>query len=70
MMLFDFKDGESSLMVGSANLTRRNLNDLNLETSVLVHGSSHQEVFADARTYFMQLWQNDGGREFSLELFS
>lgn len=67
MMLFDRGNGESSLILGSANLTRRNLNDLNLETNVLVHGRSGESIFQDTRSYFELLWKNDGTREFSVD---
>lgn len=68
MMLVDYSgEGKSSLLVGSANLTRRNLNDFNLEANVLVRGKSGDKVFVDARSYFELLWQNDADREFSLD---
>ncbi len=67
MMLFERNDGESNLMLGSANLTRRNLNDLNLETNVQVNGNSGESIFKDAREYFELLWQNNDAREFSVD---
>ncbi|MDH3329049.1 MAG: phospholipase D-like domain-containing protein [Desulfobulbaceae bacterium] len=67
MMLVDYGEGKSSLLIGSANFTRRNLNDFNLETKVMVRGNREEEVFADARSYFELLWQNDSGREFTLD---
>jgi hypothetical protein len=45
---------------GSANLTRRNLNNLNLETDVLVQGLSTDKLFVDIQSYFDTSWNNDG----------
>ncbi|MFU8832882.1 MAG: phospholipase D-like domain-containing protein, partial [Wenzhouxiangella sp.] len=67
LMLARFSDGHAELIAGSANFTRRNLDDLNLETSVRVIGSAQQPVFADARDYFERRWNNRDDREFSLD---
>ena len=58
MLLADYADGKSRLVAGSANFTRRNLKDLNLETNVLVEGLSDAGVFNDARGWFDLLWAN------------
>ena len=58
MLLADYADGKSRLLAGSANYTRRNLENLNLETDVLVEGLSSAEVFAKARDWFDLLWEN------------
>lgn len=65
MLLADYADGKSRLVAGSANFTRRNLADLNLETNVLVEGLSGAEVFDDARGYFDLLWENRPGEVYS-----
>jgi hypothetical protein len=65
MLLVDYFDGKSRLMGGSANFTRRNLNDLNLETNVVVEGLSSEEVFKDARRYFDTLWTNMPGETYT-----
>lgn len=70
MMLVEYGDGMSSLLVGSANLTRRNLENYNLETNVQVRGKGYDSVFEDARDYFELLWSNDSDRVFSLEYSS
>ena len=58
----DGQDG-ARLLLGSANLTRRNLDDFNLETNVLVHGGESSAAIRDARTYFDALWNNREGRQ-------
>ena len=47
------------LLGGSANLTRRNLGDYNLEADLLVRASD--DLAAQASDYFERLWSNDGG---------
>ncbi len=65
MLLARRSDGEATLLVGSANFTRRNLQDYNLETSVAVRGPQTSETARDARAYFDLVWSNDEGRVFS-----
>lgn len=54
--------GDATLLTGSANFTRRNLNDLNLETDVRIQATSDQPVIRDAQRYFEAAWSNEGGR--------
>ncbi len=58
--------GDATLLIGSANLTRRNLGDLNLETDLLVEGPSDAPVLHDARAWFEGRWANEPGRVFSV----
>jgi phosphatidylserine/phosphatidylglycerophosphate/cardiolipin synthase-like enzyme len=66
MLLREDKAGDAVILLGSANLTRRNLDNFNLETDVLVRTQATSEVFADARRHFDLLWQNQPGRVFSV----
>jgi phosphatidylserine/phosphatidylglycerophosphate/cardiolipin synthase-like enzyme len=52
------------LCLGSANWTRRNLDNLNLEANVIFQDSS--EMGAEFDAYFESLWSNAGGHEVSL----
>ncbi|MCK7545955.1 phospholipase D-like domain-containing protein [Marinobacter bryozoorum] len=54
-------DGDTRLLLGSANLTRRNMDDYNLETSMLVTGPGQLEVLANATELFERLWRNGPG---------
>ncbi|MFB4165250.1 phospholipase D family protein [Alteribacillus sp. JSM 102045] len=55
-----FEHGEfSTLIGGSANYTKRNLHDLNLETNVKITGESSTKVMKDAAEYFNTLWKNE-----------
>lgn len=58
--------GPAELIVGSANFTRRNLDDLNLETSVRLLASPDQSAIGAAAAFFERQWGNAGGRRFSL----
>lgn len=58
MVLIRRADDTVSLLLGSANLTRRNLANLNLETDVLLEGKREVNVFRDADAYFERLWTN------------
>ncbi|MFT8323127.1 MAG: phospholipase D family protein [Bacillus sp. (in: firmicutes)] len=53
---------ETSIISGSANFTRRNLYDLNLETDIKIIGSQQSPVIKDVKRYFTDLWENNGGQ--------
>ena len=65
LLLVDYASGVSTLIAGSANFTRRNLENFNLETNVAVRGPGDAEVFADARAFFDLMWRNEAGRHIS-----
>ncbi len=67
MLLHTTPDEIATLNTGSANLTRRNLSDLNLETNVVVVGKSSQPVFRDAQAFFDEAWNNRAGKVFSAD---
>lgn len=58
---------EHYLTAGSANFTRRNIGDFNLETNVLVAADSEIAAIESAREYFEELWANQGGKFFTTE---
>jgi HKD family nuclease len=47
------------LMLGSANLTRRNIGNYNLEADVAVTAGRDAAIALDVQRYFDMLWQND-----------
>jgi phosphatidylserine/phosphatidylglycerophosphate/cardiolipin synthase-like enzyme len=67
LLQVDYADGSSTLIAGSANYTRRNLEDLNLETDAAVRGRSGDRVFADARALYDLMWNNEPDREISTD---
>jgi len=66
MLLFKDGLGNSVMVTGSANFTRRNLDDYNLETDVVVRGRNADSVFVAAHEYFEESWNNTDDRIYSL----
>ncbi len=54
------------LLLGSANFTRRNLDNLNPETSVHLQGDARVAALSDARAFAQRSWYNEVDRSFSL----
>jgi phosphatidylserine/phosphatidylglycerophosphate/cardiolipin synthase-like enzyme len=67
MFLAEDRQGRSTVILGSANFTRRNLEDLNLETDIAIRGPKTTPIFQDVRKYVDLLWSNIDGREFSVD---
>jgi phosphatidylserine/phosphatidylglycerophosphate/cardiolipin synthase-like enzyme len=67
LLLARYASGEAVLILGSANFTRRNLQDLNLETNVALRGPQDLPAIRDASAWFELLWSNAPGRRFSVE---
>jgi len=59
-------DGSAELIAGSANFTRRNLDDLNLETSVRLIAPLDSETILHAASYFERRWAEPGARNYSV----
>ncbi len=52
--------GNAATIAGSANYTKRNIGDYNLETNLVVKGKREQEVFEEIEDYFNTIWSNQG----------
>lgn len=61
-MVFIEGSGRSLIILGSANLTRRNLCNYNLELNALVQGTGNEPVFSDAGRYYDRIWSNLDGK--------
>jgi hypothetical protein len=58
--------GRLWLMLGSANFTRRNIADYNLEANVIVGTSANSQLATDIVAWFDMLWNNGpGGPEYT-----
>ncbi|MBS0002601.1 MAG: phospholipase [Thioalkalivibrio sp.] len=66
MLLHRAPNGEATLLAGSANFTRRNLDNFNLETSVQLQADPGARVIADAVGVFDARWYNEQDRMHSL----
>ncbi|WP_418199671.1 phospholipase D-like domain-containing protein [Alkalihalobacterium sp. APHAB7] len=51
----------STIIGGSANFTRRNLNDFNLDTSLRIVAPKENEIMTVVSNYFSTLWNNKNG---------
>ncbi|MDI9246046.1 phospholipase D family protein [Marinobacter sp. CHS3-4] len=61
LLLRQDRDGQASMLLGSANFTRRNLDDLNLETDVQVLAYRSHPTIAKADLFFEEQWNNGPG---------
>lgn len=46
---------------GSANFTRRNLDDFNLENNLVITAEKDQPIVKEMNAYFNRLWTNNDG---------
>ena len=60
-------DETHGLLLGSANFTRRNLHDLNLETDVRVTMGAETALARRVRAHFDRQWDNTAERTYSLD---
>ena len=61
------KSGERvEVILGSANFTRRNLENYNLETDVRLIGTASSTAITEAITFFDESWDNQNGKEYSV----
>lgn len=65
MIYFDRGD-KGTLLGGSANFTKRNLDDLNLETNLKITAPSDSQAIKDVNQYFNRIWNNKDG-DFTLD---
>ena len=56
-----------SLLIGSANITRRNIGGYNLESNILIESQSLFGALNEARAYFEKVWNNESGKTYSTE---
>lgn len=66
LLLLSKADEHIELLSGSANFTRRNLDDLNLETDMQLRGTRQTPALARATDDFERLWGNADGEHYSL----
>jgi len=64
--LLIFKNGDERIVIqGSANLTRRNIGNYNLESNVAVRGTTNETLFSEIETFFDTSWSNEDGRVYT-----
>lgn len=58
---FSYKDKEPRIILGSANFTRRNLDNFNLETDVEIKMNKNSALISKFENYYDRIWNNIGG---------
>ena len=56
------ENGVVVVFLGSANLTRRNIGDYNLEADVKLVATQDSEVIQEIDDYYQRIWENQGGK--------
>lgn len=57
-MLIDRADGQSMIIGGNSNWSRRNLENYNLEANLMLEGDAGHEVFSGLRSVYDDQWYN------------
>lgn len=58
---FYFKDKDPLAILGSANYTRRNLDNYNLETNLAVEMKKDSPMAGEMKDYYARIWNNEDG---------
>lgn len=58
-------DEDTELILGSANFTKRNLENRNLETNIRLVGPADTPALADTQAFFDEQWGNHNNRSYS-----
>lgn len=66
MLVLRPREGEDLVLAGSANFTRRNLDNYNLETDVQIRASRNVAVMRSVNAFFEERWSNTPDRIHSL----
>ncbi|PLR69071.1 phospholipase D family protein [Bacillus sp. UMB0893] len=61
-LAFFEREKEDIVIGGSANFTKRNLGDFNLETDLKVTGPANTGIMSEVEEYFDTIWNNKSGR--------
>jgi len=65
--LIKIDSGNKSVIIGgSANYTRRNIDDFNLETDIKVEMDKNDELYSEVDGYLNKMWENEEG-DFTLD---
>lgn len=58
---FNYKNEKPRIILGSANFTRRNLQNYNLETDVEVVFNKNSDIYKELDNYYKNIWNNVDG---------
>jgi len=69
MYIDNITQKQTTIIAGSANFTRRNLDNFNLETDVIVTGTDTSLFFRQVKKYFNTMWNNTSGMGISVDYY-
>ena len=61
LTLIEKQNGTAVVVLGSANLTRKNIENFNLELDAKIVGNSSAVVIREIKRYYDRMWHNKGG---------
>lgn len=61
MAIFSYKNMDPRIILGSANFTRRNLQNYNLETDLELSLSKDSDLYKEVESYYEKIWTNQDG---------
>jgi phosphatidylserine/phosphatidylglycerophosphate/cardiolipin synthase-like enzyme len=67
MMAVEHPDGTASLILGSCNYTRRNMDNFNAECNLMAAASKDEAAMVRARDTFDRWWTNPEGRSYTTD---
>lgn len=67
LILIKKDSGQAVIMLGSTNLTRKNLENYNLESEVLIKTPTASELTRDITNYFDKIWFNHDGNFYTAD---
>lgn len=67
LLLIHKQDGANVINLGSANFTKRNLDDFNLETNVQLTGPTSSSPFIKANELFDSAWENKNNNTYTAD---
>jgi len=60
-------DNKNVVILGSANLTRRNIDNYNLETNVAIYADANMNFIIRVNEYFSQIWNNNNENVYTID---
>ena len=60
------QNNQSKIILGSANLTKRNIDNYNLETNISISTEKDSPIFEKIESYFNLIWNNEENKNFTV----
>jgi HKD family nuclease len=66
-LLFFQNKKETDIILGSANITKRNINNFNLEMDLMITGNNNSSIANEVDEYFQTIWNNNNNKLYTVE---